>query len=75
MCWPYRLLSFKPPGWTLSWAFAIEYGFVDGELTLFQIRPLVERGPQLANRIVAALVPASAAQPPASVALDLPPGN
>jgi hypothetical protein len=53
----------------------IEYGFVDGELTLFQIRPLVERGPQLANRIVAALVPASAAQPPASVALDLPPGN
>jgi phosphoenolpyruvate synthase/pyruvate phosphate dikinase len=33
----------------------IEYGFVSGELTLFQIRPLVERGPQLANRFVEAL--------------------
>jgi len=53
----------------------IEYGFVDGELTLFQIRPLVERGPQLADRIVAALVPPSDEQPPETVALDLPPGS
>jgi hypothetical protein len=35
----------------------IEFGFVDGELTLFQIRPLVERGQQLADRVVAELVP------------------
>lgn len=33
----------------------IEFGFVDGELTLFQIRPLVERGAQLADRVVARL--------------------
>jgi phosphoenolpyruvate synthase/pyruvate phosphate dikinase len=51
----------------------IEYGFVDGDLTLFQIRPLVERGPQLANRIVAALAPGTEASPPESVALDTPP--
>ncbi len=38
----------------------IEFGFVAGELTLFQIRPLVERGPQLADRVVRALVPAQA---------------
>lgn len=49
----------------------IEYGFVDGELTLFQIRPLVERGPQLADRVVAALVPrVPAMQSSAAVALD-----
>jgi phosphoenolpyruvate synthase/pyruvate phosphate dikinase len=53
----------------------IEYGFVDGELTLFQIRPLVERGPQLANRIVAALVPSPRAEIPATVALDALPGT
>jgi hypothetical protein len=42
-------------------------------LTLFQIRPLVERGPQLANRIVAALVPASDSVAAESIALDVPP--
>ncbi len=34
----------------------IEFGFVKGELTLFQIRPLVERGPRLADRVVDALI-------------------
>ena len=53
----------------------IEYGFVGGELTLFQIRPLVERGPQLANRFVAALAPASVQAPPEFIALDRPPGG
>lgn len=33
----------------------IEYGFVRGELTLFQIRPLVERGQRVADRVVRAL--------------------
>jgi phosphoenolpyruvate synthase/pyruvate phosphate dikinase len=48
----------------------IEFGFVDGELTLFQIRPLVERGQQLADRIVGLLVPRRQASPPESVELD-----
>jgi phosphoenolpyruvate synthase/pyruvate phosphate dikinase len=54
----------------------IEYGFVGGELTLFQIRPLVERGPQLANRFVATL--SSNIQSLAAVeivALDATPGT
>lgn len=34
----------------------IEYGFIDGNLTLFQIRPLVEKGQVKANRAVQALV-------------------
>jgi hypothetical protein len=54
----------------------IEFGFVGGELTLFQIRPLVERGPALADRIVRALAPApeaaatdvSLAEPPVDTA-------
>jgi phosphoenolpyruvate synthase/pyruvate phosphate dikinase len=50
----------------------IEFGFVAGELTLFQIRPLVERGPALADRIVRALAPAPAATATA-VSLDEPP--
>ena len=53
----------------------IEYGFVDDELTLFQIRPLVERGQRLADRVVRALVPAAATEPPAFVFLaDVPSG-
>ncbi|HMB74185.1 MAG TPA: PEP/pyruvate-binding domain-containing protein, partial [Gammaproteobacteria bacterium] len=48
----------------------IEYGFVDGELTLFQIRPLVERGPQLADRVVAALLAPVDVEAPANIALD-----
>jgi hypothetical protein len=54
----------------------IEYGFVSGELTLFQIRPLVERGPQLANRIVEALSFGNETIAAAEVvALDVPPGT
>lgn len=51
----------------------IEFGFVGGELTLFQIRPLVERGPQLADRVVAALSPRETRSLPARVSLGLPP--
>ena len=35
----------------------IEFGFVDGELTLFQIRPLVERGNRNAGAIIRQLLP------------------
>jgi len=34
----------------------IEFGFVRGDLVLFQIRPLVERGQQLANRVADRLI-------------------
>ncbi|MEZ5558109.1 MAG: PEP/pyruvate-binding domain-containing protein [Pseudomonadales bacterium] len=37
-----------PDGRPLPWD--IEFGFVDGELTLFQIRPLIERGQRRADR-------------------------
>lgn len=37
----------------------IEFGFVDGELTLFQIRPLVERGSSAADAVIRALRPAT----------------
>ena len=37
----------------------IEFGFVDGELTLFQIRPLVERGQVKADRLLARLLPSA----------------
>jgi len=53
----------------------IEFGFVAGELTLFQIRPLVERGPQLADRFVAALARRDDRAVPARVALDQPPAQ
>ena len=44
-------------GRALPWD--IEFGFVAGELTLFQIRPLIERGQQLADRaLLAAIGPA-----------------
>jgi phosphoenolpyruvate synthase/pyruvate phosphate dikinase len=48
----------------------IEFGFVDGELTLFQIRPLVERGQQLADRVVAELVPQRNAAADLHIMLD-----
>lgn len=51
----------------------VELGFAGGELNLFQIRPLVERGQQVADRIVAALDPERSAAPSAAgrrVALD-----
>ncbi len=57
----------SPEGKPLPWD--IEFGFVDGELTLFQVRPLVERGQQFADRVVASLAP-SLAPPPARVRLD-----
>ena len=46
----------------------IEFGFVDGELTLFQIRPLVERGSGMADAAIRAHRPAT--RPAAS---ELPP--
>lgn len=50
----------------------IEFGFVAGELTLFQVRPLVARGAVAADRVVAALIPPL---PPATkgIPLDQPP--
>ncbi|MDX1561395.1 MAG: PEP/pyruvate-binding domain-containing protein, partial [Gammaproteobacteria bacterium] len=51
----------------------IEFGFVDGELTLFQIRPLVERGAQAADRIVEALTERTPRELPTFVSLRDPP--
>ena len=50
----------------------IEFGFVDGELTLFQIRPLVERGSSAPDAIIRARRPAAPGQEDAvsQVALD-----
>jgi hypothetical protein len=50
----------------------IEFGFVDGRLSLFQVRPLAEHGPGAADRVLAALY----GPPPAArtaVPLDAPP--
>jgi len=47
----------------------IEFGFVDGELTLFQIRPLVERAAQLADRIVAMMAESVPATIPVTISL------
>ena len=44
-----------PQGQALPWD--IEFGFVDGELTLFQIRPLIERGQPRADRLLSMLLP------------------
>ena len=44
----------KPRPWD------IEFGFVGGELTLFQIRPLVEKSAQRAEHAMRKLRPASA---------------
>ncbi len=50
----------------------IEFGFVDGELTLFQIRPLVERGSGASDKLIRGRRPASSIVPDAEsrVALD-----
>lgn len=55
----------------------IEFGFVDGDLTLFQIRPLVERGSGSADALLKALRPDAAEPVPGDmpVAFDQPPGN
>ena len=50
----------------------IEFGFVDGELTLFQIRPLVERGQARADALLATLLPRAADTAP-RVELSAPP--
>ncbi len=47
---PIRDASGKSQPWD------VEFGFVAGELTLFQIRPLVERGAQRADRLLDAIV-------------------
>ena len=54
----------------------IEFGFVEGELTLFQIRPLVERGSGSADQLLRRMRPGRAKPVPAdtSVAIDQPPG-
>jgi hypothetical protein len=48
-----------PDGRPLPWD--MEFGFAGGKLWLFQVRPLVERGKERADRVVRALVPAAAA--------------
>jgi hypothetical protein len=57
-------------GGRLPWD--VELGFVAGRLTLFQVRPLVERGEALADRIVSRLIPAGRAAA-AQIRLDRPP--
>jgi len=56
----------KPMPWD------VELGFVQGKLVLFQVRPLVERGAALADRVVVSLIP-SRAVPVAKVDLAKPP--
>ena len=53
----------------------IEFGFIDGELTLFQIRPLVERTGRNADLLLGRLLPGSRREPAAdaTVNLDEPP--
>ena len=54
----------------------IEFGFVDGELTLFQIRPLVERAGRNADSLIRQLRPEQAgASPAVSVSIDDLPGS
>lgn len=48
----------------------IEFGFVAGELRLFQIRPLIEQAPELADRIVRALAPPRIRRQPFEVDLE-----
>jgi hypothetical protein len=55
----------------------IEFGFIDGELTLFQIRPLVERGSGSADALLRTLR-SNASDPPRGdmpVAIDQTPGS
>jgi len=49
----------------------IEFGFVDGELTLFQIRPLVERTNRNADNVLHRLRPGAHARAPADTAVRL----
>lgn len=49
--------ALSPEKQALPWD--IEFGFVDGELTLFQIRPLIERGQARADRILSSLLPSN----------------
>lgn len=53
----------------------IEFGFVDGDLTLFQIRPLVERGNASADELLRRRRPDAATVVPADtpLRLDVPP--
>ena len=55
----------------------IEFGFIEGELTLFQIRPLVERGSGSADALLKSLRPDAADAVPGDtpVAFDEQPGN
>lgn len=47
--------SLDQEGQAMPWD--VELGFVGGQLALFQVRPLVERGQDLADRVVDALTP------------------
>ena len=58
-----------PDGRTLPWD--VELGFVAGQPRLFQVRPLVERGQVLADRLVGMAVTTTQAAAP-SVRLDAP---
>ena len=49
----------------------IEFGFVAGELTLFQIRPLVERTGRNADELLRRLMPRADGEPPAASAVGL----
>ncbi|MDX1405105.1 MAG: PEP/pyruvate-binding domain-containing protein [Woeseiaceae bacterium] len=49
----------------------IEFGFVDGELTLFQIRPLVERGSSAPDEVIRARRPESSVLKNAAFEVDL----
>jgi hypothetical protein len=52
---------FGADGQQLPWD--IEFGFQEGKLYLFQVRPLVERGEALADQIVEVLTPAGDTEP------------
>jgi len=56
----------------LSQPWDIEFGFVDGDLTLFQIRPLVERGAARADRLLDSMLN-TRAEPAADFRLEAPP--
>ncbi len=49
----------------------IEFGFVEGELTLFQIRPLVERSNERATQIISTLRPAGGTRSTTGVSVDM----
>ncbi len=49
----------------------IEFGFVDGELTLFQIRPLVEKDTRTADTLMHRLRPGTQRKPRKTIMVDL----